>query len=132
MLPVGSPRALAVLGPILFLIYINSVVSDLQAKCCHFADDLKLYLALPLDKSDCVAVQHVLQSDINLLYHRSGSWSLTFSSHKCSRMRFSRGYGIHQDLISYYIGNDFIPDVISKRDLGVSLSSSCPIYYTQS
>lgn len=83
----GVPQG-SVLGSLLFYNYINLVASYLHAKCCLFADDLKLYLSLPLDKSDCATTQHLLQVNINLLYHRSSLWGLAFSPHKCSRMRF--------------------------------------------
>ena len=40
----GVPQG-SVIGPLLFLVYINHVVSHLSCKYCLFADDLKLYLA---------------------------------------------------------------------------------------
>ena len=115
----GVPQG-SVLGPLLFLIYINHVTSGLLSKFVLFADDLKLYLATPFQKT-LVLGDNLLQNDVNVLLHRSQSWGLTFSVNKCARIHFSR----HSEPIrDYFIGNNPIPNKHSFRDLGILVDSS--------
>ena len=107
---------------LLFLVYINHVTSGLTSKFVLFADDLKLYIALPLDKSRDVEASIQLQNDITMLHRRSESWGLSFSVNKCARVRFSR----HKvdPVCDYFIGNSTIPNQDSFRDLGVLVDSN--------
>ena len=60
----GVPQG-SVLGPQLFLIYVNNVVSGLRCRYKIFADDIKLYLSsLPQPNVTGIAD---LQRDIDLL-----------------------------------------------------------------
>ena len=82
----GVPQGL-VLGPVLFLIYVNHVVSNLQSKYKIFADDLKVYLSVKCD--DCESLAQSIQTDINILYETSLSWGLEMNVRKCKCIRFS-------------------------------------------
>ena len=42
----GVPQG-SVLGPLLFLVYINSLAVSLESEWYGFADDFKLYVSLP-------------------------------------------------------------------------------------
>ena len=86
----GVPQG-SFVGPILFLIYINYVASALNSQYAFFADDFKLFLSLPQQKSSDNAEINMLQADINLVYETSNSWGLDFFLHKCCAMHFVRG-----------------------------------------
>jgi hypothetical protein len=42
----GFPRALFILGPLLFLLFINDIVTDIKASIKLFADDTSLYVTV--------------------------------------------------------------------------------------
>ena len=62
----GVPQG-SVLGPALFLIYVNHVVAHLNCKFMIFADDIKLYLS---HTSDLPSSQEALQRDIDTSQYR--------------------------------------------------------------
>ena len=87
----GVPQG-SVIGPLLFLIYINFVTDGLASKFCFFADNPKLYLADCYCSGSRVDAHSVLQDDIDLLFARSSSWGLSFSVNKCARLHFHRRF----------------------------------------
>ena len=119
----GVPQG-SVIGPVLFLVYINHVVSQLSCKFCLFADDLKLYLASSRTKSDYLLSHMNMQSDINLLYRTSVSWGLSFSFGKCVRMNFCRNFLDAPVPPPYFIADQPIKDVDNHKDLGVRVDAS--------
>ena len=62
---------ISVLGPILFLIYINDLDDDITSKVLKFADDTKVFRKI---KSD--ADQQQLQDDLNKLTEWSEKWEV--------------------------------------------------------
>ena len=83
----GVPQG-SVLGPLLFLIYVNHVVAHLNTKYMIFADDVKLYLA---HENELSTSQQALQTDIDTLVATSSSWGLHMNASKCVCTRFSPG-----------------------------------------
>ena len=109
----------SVLGSILFLIYINHVVSGLTCYYKFFADDIKLYL--DFTPSSCTSSQYDCQHCINKFVSTSRSWRLNMSLHKCVAMRFSQK-GCSEPLTgpSPYLINDRPFEFVGAHaDLGV-------------
>ena len=73
----GVPQG-SVLGPILFLIYINDLDDDITSKVLKFADDTKVFRKI---KSD--ADRQHLQDDLNKLIEWSEIWQMLFNFGKC-------------------------------------------------
>ena len=116
----GVPQG-TVLGPLLFLVYINHAVSGLSCSYKIFADDVKLYMYL--DKSDLSNGVNFLQSIIDLLIRASESWGLYMNVNKCAVVRFSPNCSElpHTGDSPYKINGNFIKFKESHRDLGITI-----------
>ena len=114
-MPQGS-----VLGPPLFLIYINSVASAFKCQYKIFADDLKIYACVKharLSEMPVVSPQCV-QDDIDKLQSTALSWGLHMNVSKCAVLHFS---GRRSDKVcpAYFLNGQQIPSPISTKDLGI-------------
>ena len=118
----GVPQG-SVLGPVLFLLFINHIASKLTCKYKIFADDLKIYMKVSdpamLDHDRKV---HQCQSDISMLNDTAQSWGLHLNKDKCVVLRFQRRFH-HLPSPSYQIDGDVIQSVDSHSDLGVVVDS---------
>ena len=81
----GVPQG-SVLGPILFLLYINDLPTGVQSTIKIFADDTKIYG----DVSNHQQLQ-ILQADLERLCAWSRTWLLSFNEEKCKVMHL----GLH-------------------------------------
>ena len=73
----GVPQG-SVLGPILFLIYINDIIDNLKCNAYLFADDMKLFTDVK-NNSDALK----LQNDFNLVVKWTDRWLLKLNISKC-------------------------------------------------
>jgi len=73
----GVPQD-TVLGPLLFLLYINDIVTDISSEIRLFADDCIVYRTIT-DQSDCTT----LQADIDILLNCSNTWKMKFNPSRC-------------------------------------------------
>ena len=80
----GVPQG-TVLGPHLFLIYINDIENNLTSKIRLFADDGALYR-----KIDTLANSHSLQQDILRLQDWADKWQMKFNIKKCKLPRITK------------------------------------------
>ena len=85
----GVPQG-TVLGPILFLLHINNLLSVISSKVRLFADDCLVYREIK-SRQD----QNVLQKDLNLVESWGSTWGMRFNAAKCNIMRVSRKQNPH-------------------------------------
>ena len=114
----GVPQG-SVLGPVLFLIFINDIVdvfADSNVYIKLFADDVKLYLEIE-SNSD----HNELQDAINKIYDWSITWQLRLASDKCQHCHISLSR-ISQPS-DYFVSDFKLPIVSIARDLGVLIDS---------
>ena len=80
----GVPQG-TVLGPLLFLLYINDLPDQVTSSTRLFADDSLVYRVIrkPQDAE-------ILQSDLDALQRWEKQWSMEFNATKCHTLRFSR------------------------------------------
>ena len=118
----GVPQG-SVLGPLLFIIFINYIGSNLNCPYMMFADDLKLYLHCPRMVSSTVPYQDQpnpdLQANIDNLYNAAISWGLEFAADKCMHLRFKRPAVSDFDLNLYHLGGLPIKMTNSHKDLKI-------------
>ncbi len=103
------------LGPLLFLIYINDIVDGLPPGVVEllvglFADDTKL--AVPLEHPQAAAY---MQTVLDHLSTWSERWSIPFNIDKCNVMHLGRG----NPCFAYKLHNIELKKVDSQRDVGV-------------
>ena len=80
----GVPQG-SVLGPTLFLIYVNDLLDNLNSKGKLFADDAKIYRRMKNSQD-----RSMLQEDLNKLHAWSKKWLLGFNQDKCKVMHIGR------------------------------------------
>ena len=106
----------SVLGPVLFLIYINTIPDKIASKIYLFADDAKLYRQIE-DKLDVTRIHEDLQS----LETWSGQSFLSFNIDKCVHMTIGNKK-LDMERI-YKINGENIKEVQLEKDLGIWLDN---------
>ena len=115
----GVPQG-SVLGPLLFIIYVNAVAEGSFSNWYSFADDFKLYISFPKGK-DSSLNRLALQNDLVNLNSIAESWNLKLNPQKCVVIRFGDR---HSDVLSrsgYWLGGSELRLVQSHKDLGVTV-----------
>lgn len=106
------------LGPLLFIISINDVVSLIKnSNISIYADDMKIYRKIT-SMSDSIS----LQEDMNRFSTWCTSNCLKLNVGKCAMMTFSRKKTPIQ--FNYKLNNETVPIVESFRDLGIYLDQN--------
>ena len=111
----GIPQG-SVLGPILFVIFINDLPEGLKSVCGIFADDTKIHNKCKYHKT--------IQSDITKLEAWSETWQLYFNNGKCKCIHYGYNNPKHKYYFNTKDGPIEIVEANTEKDLGVTFDSS--------
>ena len=112
----GVPQG-SVLGPLLFVLYINDLPEVVRSILYLFADDTELLKRIKR-KQDSLD----LQSDVEALDGWTTRWILRFHPGKCHVLTLGKFDNI-KHAHSYKLGNKVLDHVFSEKDLGVIFDS---------
>ena len=103
----GVPQR-SVLGPILFLVYLNDLEDGVTGKILKFADDTKLFR-----KVKEIGDKQNLQEDIDKLVKWSEKWQMLFNFGKCKCLHTGPG----NTGMNYEMGGTILSKTVKEKDL---------------
>ena len=115
----GVPQG-SILGPLLFLVYINDIVEDIGSHIRLFTDDTSLFIIV----DDPVTSAVRLNTDLEKISRWAITWLVIFNPTKSESFFASRNINrpVHPPL---YMQNVQIEEVECHKHLGVCLSNDC-------
>ena len=111
----GVPQG-SVLGPTLFLIYINDIADEVNSTMRLFADDSILYQEVKGTED-----QEQLQQDLNTVFAWADKWQMSFNASKCQLLTIT--CKTKPKLHNYTVSNQLIEKTYDRKYLGVTISS---------
>jgi hypothetical protein len=112
----GVPQG-TVLGPLLFLAYINDLPQNIKSEVRLFADDCVVYRQILNDHDHLT-----LQNDLNTLEKWQNNWQMSFNTKKCFTMRIT--HVRNPKMFNYKLGSCILEETNSHAYLGVSITNN--------
>ena len=118
----GVPQG-SILGPILFLIFINDLPLEVLSRLSLFADDSKLFSRIINNRNKKVKYgdngSKMLQKDLDTVLEWANKWKMEFNVDKCKIMHL----GNSNPKNSYNMGGRTLEETSEERDLGVLIDN---------
>ena len=113
----GVPQG-SVLGPILFLIFMNDIDKAVTSKVLKFADDTKLYRVVDNHQDE-----QRLQDDLDSVCDWADEWKMSFNVEKCKVVHYGKG----STSFTYRMHGQLLDEATSEKDLGVVFSNDLKV-----
>ena len=113
----GVPQG-SVLGPLLFVIYINDIDVTIGSNLLKFADDAKVFRSVSIP-----AEIEILREDLRNLFSWSKDWQMLFNVEKCQVVHF----GFNNPKVSYTLADHKLKEVSEVKDLGVIIQEDLKV-----
>ena len=110
----GVPQG-SVLGPVLFLVYINDIDEGVTGIISKFADDTKIANTVVSSEQ-----KKEMQNNLDKLSEWGQRWQMSFNENKCKVMHI----GYRNDKTIYFLNGTQLKSVDSEVDLGVTISNN--------
>ena len=114
----GVPQG-SILGPLLFLIYVDDIIDNIACEILLFADDTSLLKVL----NDPIQSIEEINRDLETLRTWSENWLVNFNPTKTKYMIFSKKIS-RVNYNSLYIGNTRLQEVPQHKQLGITFNNS--------
>ena len=101
------------LGPTLFVVYINDIDDNICSHILKFADDTKMFG--PVATEEQISI---LQQDLVQVFRWSQEWQMLFNQTKCKCLHIGHRNQHHV----YTIGDHNIEETVEERDMGVIIT----------
>ena len=112
-------REVCLIGPLLFITYINDLPESVQSYTAIFADDTKLYRPI-INAED----SNILQSDLDLLVEWCKVWLMNFNYSKCKHLPIGHNSPSRHYTMGSGTALHQICTVDEENDLGIMFSSN--------
>ena len=109
----------SILGPLLFLVYVNDLVSDLETVPYLFADDTSLLSVI--EPRDPVSTFDKINNDLAVLSAWASQWRVMYNASKTVYMIVSNKK-VPPVYPNLYLNGQVLTRVASHKHLGITLS----------
>ena len=106
----GIPQG-SVLGPLLFVIFINDLPDQVKSDMYLFAGDTKVFRRISTKEDE-----EILQEDINEMLKWADKWQREFHPDKCVKMSITR-----RVKTTYKMNDITLRNVKQEKDIGVNI-----------
>ena len=113
----GVPQG-SVLGPVLFIVFIDDIDEVIRSTVLKFADDTKLVARVGSEED-----RERLRQDLIELFKWSEDWQMLFNLDKCAVMHF----GFANEGMEVRLGDKVLGAQKSERDLGVIVQNDLKV-----